>query len=509
MYACWPDPRGGGISSVTHDLVLSLHELDWDVILAYPARVLTDEETENAVYVTGIEADNEFQWREATDRAKRYESFADLVEQDPRELSLHRVNIVHSHFDTIIPRRNPDEWGRNSYATLLDHIERASGTRPKLVRTRHDDLQGGLDRLMRLTGVDFLAIDPMERASLLGPDADLRSIVEQHVRSRRDRLVAQGFSHSMLDDAIEHVWFVVSQLELWKAEQEDADAIVSLYEGGTRLLRAFHPEGKRNLTHIYNGTSMVRRDQHRINQLLHGYHVDVGLSCFVGAAGNESVVSFLPSDQKIIFVGRDDPSKGLTELVRAFVHVRGERADRRIRLIIVGHFSPERRREVCTLVPESVRESLLFTGWVDDAEVLLSLLAFGNVTAVPSHYDPFNLVACESFLAGTPCVITESIGAAEVYLTQPQKHGVEIGLAVQKPCDRGIDRFYGVDCDSLAIQLGRLLDDEDLAYRLGRAGHEFVSRHYNHRVMGQRYVDLYSWILAAEDSDSIAVGQSS
>ncbi|MEL6106759.1 MAG: glycosyltransferase family 4 protein [Planctomycetota bacterium] len=494
QFACWPDPRGGGISSVTHDLTLSLNEQGWDVVLLYPATVLSEDEHPDAIYATRIDSSQPFQWRDATDRAGRFESLTHLLDADPIEIDLQSVSLIHTHFDLMIPGPNARSGDYNSYRTLQHHIERATGFRPKLVRTRHDDLQGGLDRLMRLTGIDFLALPPDERAHLLGAEADLPPIVEKHVRAARDRLIAQGVPPAVLDRAIDHVWYVVSQLNLWETEQEDADAVVSLYKGGSRLLRAFHPNGKNNLAHIYNGTSIVRHDPSSVDQLLDEYHRD-GLLCFHGGAEHESASRFLPSDQKVIFVGRDDPSKGISELVQAVGRLYHRRPNRRVRAIIVGHFSRERRIELCRFDRAHAEEYLLFTGWVDDAERLLSILAFGNVTAVPSHYDPFNLAACESFLAATPCVITESIGAAEVYLEQPSRNGTQIGLPVRKPHTEGIDRFYGVDINSLASQIERLFDDEDLSYRLGRAGHEFVRQHYDYRVMGHRYTQLYELLL--------------
>lgn len=495
IFACWPDPRGGGISSVTHDLVLSLNEQGWDVVLLYPASVLSADETPEAIYATRIDSSQPFQWRDATDRASRFDSLTHLIDADPIEIGLQTVRLIHSHFDVLIPRQNVKSSACNSYRSLQRHVEQASGFRPKLVRTRHDDLQGGLDRLMRLTGIDFLALKRDEREHLLGPDADLRPIVEEHVRAHRVQLIDQGFPPSVLEDAIDHVWYVVSQLNLWRSEQEEADAIVSLYKGGSQLLRAFHPCGKNNLTHIYNGTSIVRHDPSSVDQLLDAYHQRDGLLCFHGGAECESPSHFLPSDQKVVFVGRDDPSKGITELVQAVGRLYHKRPQRRVRAIIVGHFSRERRIELCRFDPEHADQYLLFTGWVDDAETLLSILAFGNVTAVPSHYDSFNLAACESFLAATPCVITESIGAAEVYLEQPREHGTQIGLRAKKPHTEGVNRFYGVDIESLAAQIERLFDDEALSYQLGRAGQEFVRKHYDYRVMGRRYTQLYDILL--------------
>ena len=494
QFACWPDRRGGGISSITHDLILSLNEQKRDVVLIYPARVLSHQESADAVYVTRISADEPFRWRRCTDRAVRFDSFAHLIEVDPAEIALSTVDVIHSHMDHIIP--TSDSWTtfENSYRTLMRHISQFKDRRPKLVRTRHDDLQGGLDRLMRLTGVDFLELDSSDREALLTKE-DLEPVVRDHVQQNTDKLLSQGITNDELENALDHVWFVISQLNAWGREQKDADAIVSLTEMGSNLLRDFYNSSKDNWFHIYNGTSMTKCDQARIDALLFSYHNDSGMKCFRGDAERTSRISFATSDQKIAFIGRQHRSKGLRDLVHAVRRLYHSR-ERKVRAIIVGDFSIEHRRELCQIDPEHAHEYLFFTGWIDNAETLSSILAFANVTAVPSHHDPFNLAACESLLMATPCVITESIGAGEAYLDHPEQHGVQVALPIRKPFASGIDRLYGVDIDSLANQLVRLLADESFAAKLGRTGQRFVLEHYDYRVMGKRYADLYDMILA-------------
>ncbi|MEO1529496.1 MAG: glycosyltransferase family 4 protein [Planctomycetota bacterium] len=497
MFGCWPDRRGGGISSVTHDLVLGLNEIGWDVLLTYPGSILSREETKEAIHATHISNEEPFEWQQATDRAVRFESFGHLIREGMPEFTLANVSVIHSHFDTIIPEESSSV--EHSYRPLVEHVQRLTGRRPVFVRTRHDDLQSGLGRLMRLTGVDFLQMNPQHREALLASPSELERIVGEHVRRHRDSLRRQGYSDSYLDEAIHHVWFIVHQLNLWRREQEDADAIVSLSRSGANLLRHFHPGGKSNLAHIYNGTSMVDCDRASVDERVRTYHTEAGLRCYRGEAEEQTPIEFSPHDHKVLYVGRDDHAKGVIEFIHAASRLYHKRPERPLRAILVGEFTVERRRELCRIDPEHASEYLLFTGWIDDPEVMLSILAFGNVTAIPSYWDSFNLAACESYLAATPCVITEGIGAAEIYLEQPARHGCEIALPIERPFQAGINRFHGVRVDSLESQIARLLDDDALAYRLGRDGQAFVSRHYDYRVMGRRYTELYRSLLAAQN----------
>src|SRR5207249_1701248 len=105
---------------------------------------------------------------------------------------------------------------------------------------------------------------------------------------------------------------------------------------------------------------------------------------------------------------------------------------------------------------------MLFTGRVSDPDVLASLYAFGTVTALTSHVEAFALTALESYQMGTPCVVTEGTSAADVYLDEPRRRGVQIALPVARPHRDGIHRYFGVDVDSLARQLDAVLADDGL-----------------------------------------------
>ncbi len=500
IYGAWPDPRGGGILSVVHDQILALNELHQTVLLICSASSIDHTAAESSIFLAHIPSGRPFNWKKAVSEMISFGSFEELAQADRSGwtgfvgLNLDQVSIIHSHSDTIIPRDEAGERKTNDYVTLLEHIEHTYGRRPKLVRTRHEDLHGTLDRLMRLTGIDYVELNSDHRQVLLDGGIDLEHIVARHTADHRRELIAQGWNEDYTDAAIHHVWFAISQLRLWQREQADADMIVSLGDASSQQLKSLLPGDFHKHRYVYNGTSFLNRDRARIDRLLYDYHVNRGLACYRGGAKRKERISFSPHNQKVVFVGRDDISKGVNELVLALRDLyHGGYSN--VRAIIVGRFSQERRQQLCQHDPQCAPDYLLFTGWVADADELASILAFGNVTAIPSHYDSFNLVGCESYLMGTPCVVTERIGAAEVYLTNPARHSVQIALPVRKPFATGPNRFFGVDVTSLASQLATILDDDHLAISLSEEGRKFVETHYSYREMGKRYLDIYLSLL--------------
>ncbi len=497
-----PNPRRTGVTSVVHDQILALNELGVSSLLIFSARALDLDAPISQFFLCQIPAGVAFDWQDVVSRRIFFDGFQEFVRllddgnlpQLREELS--RVTVFHSHSDSIIPRDSADSSG-NNYLTLLDYIERVSGRRPKFVRTRHDDLQSGLDRLMRLTGIDFVALSVDEKNACLRNGSELIPLVEQRIRNHRNELISQNCSEDFLDQAIHHVWWVTAQLQLWQREQTDADAIVSLCPLAALELRNLLPNSRDNLTYVYNGTSFKRQDKASVDKLLMDYHTRASLECYRAGSWEKQRIRFTTEEKKMIFVGRDDIGKGINEFVRAaeklyhggYSHVRA---------IVAGNFSQPRRRQLCKHDTRHASEYLLFTGHIADPNELAAVMAFGNVTAVCSYYDPFNLVGCESYLMGTPCVVTERTGAADVYLTNPAQHGEKIALPIRKPYAAGINRFFGVDSDSLAAQIAFLLDDDELAYSLGQAGKRFVETHYNYLTMGEHYLDLYERLLSGE-----------
>jgi glycosyltransferase involved in cell wall biosynthesis len=488
------------VFTVVHDLAAALHRAGRPVAVLCDGAPLTDALGPDAICFIEIPADQPFDWRAAFAGKLVYGSLTAFLADDRRRAAslLGRVGVIHSHLDQLIFRSGHPENSKHYDRTLSDSIAARTGFRPRLVRTRHDDMSSSLDGIMRLSGIDYPALDRPGRERLLGGGVDLWSAVAEHVRRHRDLLSACGVGQELLENAAHHVWWLVHQLLRWRYEVAHFDAVVCLSaQDADRTRDWLLCDGVQNLTFVPNGSSFAPRSRARTDGLLHDYHYRAGLSCYRGAGANPEPVAFAREDKKVVFVGRPVRMKGIYELVESLRNLYHS-GRQHVRGILVGEFWPELRQELAALDPAHAGDYLLFTGRVEDLDVLAALLAFGDVTAVPSYYEPFCLVALESYRMGTPCVVTEGTGAGEAYLANPRRHGLEIALPVRRRHRDGIMRFYGVDVDSLTAQLAFLIDHPPVARRMAEDGERFVRQHYSAERMAARYSDLYDLLLAGE-----------
>ncbi len=170
----------------------------------------------------------------------------------------------------------------------------------------------------------------------------------------------------------------------------------------------------------------------------------------------------------------DVPLKGLVPLLEALAKVRTERqAD----LVVIGKPRAESRVEE-TIERLGLGGAVTFVSGVSD-ERIVELYAESSVAVVPSLYEGFSLPAIEAMACGVPLVATTGGALPEVV----GKDGVT-GLLVP-PGDPG----------ALAVALGRVLDDPDLAARLSIAGRQRVLERFTWRACAEATVEHYRWAL--------------
>lgn len=149
----------------------------------------------------------------------------------------------------------------------------------------------------------------------------------------------------------------------------------------------------------------------------------------------------------------DVPMKGLVPLLEALAKLRTERD---VELLVIGR--PREGGRVARTIERLGLESAVtcVSGMDDDA--LACLYAEAEVAVVPSLYEGFSLPAIEAMACGVPLVATTGGALPEVVGTDG-----ETGLLVT-PDDPG----------ALAAAISRILDDKELARRLGSGGRERV-----------------------------------
>jgi glycosyltransferase involved in cell wall biosynthesis len=482
------------------ELMTVLNRLGWTVYYLCEAYGLREYLGRDAVCLLEVPPDRPFEWRAAFGQKRVYPSLAALVDEDGQRSPgfLKAVGVIHGNQDQIIIESDHVGNSRRYERTLGDAIAARTGRRPCVIRTRYDDLHGNMDNFMRLTGIDYVALDRAGRETVLAGEVDLRPVVAEHVRQNRERMRAWRWSEPFIDEAIHHAWWRLHELYRWRHEVEHFDAVVCLTPLEVDLTRDLLLCARaENLTHIPCGISFAPDDPARVSRLLYDYHHHQALRCYRGGGGDREPVAFVPEDKKVVFVGRATAIKGIYELAESLrnLYHSGRRS---VRGILVGPFWPELRRELAAVDPAHAHEYLLFTGPVEDLDVLAALWAFGDVTAIPSHFEPFGLVGIESYRMGTPCVVTEGTGAGEAYLSNPRRHGLDIALSVRRRHRDGIMRYHGVDVESLTEQLAFLIDHPSVARRMAEDGERFVREHYSAERMGAQYSALYDLLLDGE-----------
>ncbi|MEV6108314.1 glycosyltransferase family 4 protein [Streptomyces sp. NPDC051940] len=167
----------------------------------------------------------------------------------------------------------------------------------------------------------------------------------------------------------------------------------------------------------------------------------------------------------------DVPLKGLVHLVEALAKVRTEQPH--AHLVVVGKRADD-GPVAAAIERYGLGGAIRFVKGISDAE-LVDLVRGAEVACVPSLYEGFSLPAAEAMATATPLVATT--GGAIPEVAGPDG---ETCLAVP-PGDAG----------SLAVALGRLLQDAELRRRLGAAGRARVLERFTWAAAAQGTAERY------------------
>jgi glycosyltransferase involved in cell wall biosynthesis len=167
--------------------------------------------------------------------------------------------------------------------------------------------------------------------------------------------------------------------------------------------------------------------------------------------------------------------KGQRELIRALAEIPDAR------LVLAGRdleqggaFQADLEREA---EDAGVRDRVDILGFHENVPALLAEL---DVVALPSWTEGLPMVLLEAMAAGRPVVATPVGGTPELVVDG------ETGLLVPPR-----------DAQALAAALKRVLDDRELAQRLGEAGRRRVSERFTLARMTGRMLELYDEVSAA------------
>lgn len=175
--------------------------------------------------------------------------------------------------------------------------------------------------------------------------------------------------------------------------------------------------------------------------------------------------------------------KGIIHLLEATAKLRTERD---VELVIVG----QAKRGGATakaITRLGLEGTVQLVSNVEESE-LVELLGSAQVAVVPSLYEGFSLPSVEMMACATPLVATTAGALPEVV-------GPDGEAALLVP---------PADVEALVSAIGRILDDDELAARLGAAGRQRVLARYTWQVVAERTADWYRQHLSQQPAEQPA-----
>ena len=192
----------------------------------------------------------------------------------------------------------------------------------------------------------------------------------------------------------------------------------------------------------------------------------------------------LDSREKVIlYVGRFDERKGLETLVRAFALL-NQQGLKNLKLLIVGGSSAnmpdgDERNRIEHIIDElNMREFTIFAGRVGH-DLLPLYYASADVCVIPSHYEPFGLVAIEAMACGVP-VVASNVGGLK-FTVIPE----ETGLLVEPK-----------DIQAFADGIHRILFDDLWVRKMRKQASANVNQRFSWAGVSIQLSELYRHVLA-------------
>ncbi|MEK5255606.1 glycosyltransferase family 4 protein [Paenibacillus sp. FSL F4-0125] len=179
---------------------------------------------------------------------------------------------------------------------------------------------------------------------------------------------------------------------------------------------------------------------------------------------------YAQAEEKIVlFIGRLVKEKGVQVLLESAREVLSVIPD--CKFIIAGRGPMLSELEG---MASEINSQVLFTGFIKNQEKNF-LLEIADLCVFPSLYEPFGIVAIEAMGSGTPIVVSDVGGLAEI---------VEDGRT-------GLTSVPG-DSYILAENILRILQDSSLASRIAEAGRTETVLHFDWRSIALRTKEVYS-----------------
>ena len=186
----------------------------------------------------------------------------------------------------------------------------------------------------------------------------------------------------------------------------------------------------------------------------------------------------------ILYVGRIVREKGIFTLLDAFEKLRKQGKD--VSLVLVGE-GPLKEDLAKEVLRRKLNDRVKLAGFVDEKK-LVSLYNSSDAFVLPSHYEPFGMVALEAMASRVPVVVSDVGGLSEI---------VEDGITGVK--------VPAYNPSALAEGILRVLEDRELSEQLKENAYRAVQERYRWDMIAEKTIEAYRTRPAEPSPSSRAV----
>lgn len=184
---------------------------------------------------------------------------------------------------------------------------------------------------------------------------------------------------------------------------------------------------------------------------------------------------FATEEEKIVYyLGRMTPEKGIAVLINAAPMILHELGGR-VKFVIVGGGKTDYLKQLAWDL--GISEKVYFTGFMSE-EDLDKFQVIADCAVFPSLYEPFGIVALESFATRVPVVVSNAGGLPEVV-----QHGVT-GIVTEVN-----------NSESLAWGILEILQKEDLGQYLTRNAFEDLKQRFDWAKLAKQTEMVYQQVV--------------
>ena len=184
---------------------------------------------------------------------------------------------------------------------------------------------------------------------------------------------------------------------------------------------------------------------------------------------------FLSKDDKIIlYLGRLNKIKGLDSLLKAFKLLKEDRD--KVKLVMVGPDDGYQNHLLNIISEMELADDVILTGTLDGKEKL-SAYVDGDLFVLPSSYESFGNVVFESLLSGTPVIVSDKCGCADIIDT------AHCGLTYR----------FG-DVKEMKDKIDYLISDPLYAKQMVANGRKYVKENLSHQQIISQIEEIYQSI---------------